>query len=168
MTKQIAATRRQVANGSEFSGHKGRILPVIGWREWVALPDFGVEAMKAKVDTGARTSALHAFRLDVSANGAGEMARFEIHPQQRRASGAVEVTAPIVSWRQVRSSNGNVEERPVIRTLVGLGDMRWPVEVTLTNRDEMGFRMLLGRAAVRRRFLVDSGRSYLSSKGRRS
>lgn len=139
-------------------------LPVIGWREWVSLPEFGVPAINVKVDTGARTSALHAFRLDVLDDTDGPVARFEIHPEQRRATGAIEVKSPIVGWRRVRSSNGELQERPVIRTHLDLGEVCWPVEVTLTNRDEMGFRMLLGRAAIRRRFLVDPGRSYLASK----
>ena len=137
---------------------------MIGWREWVALPEFGVQAIKAKVDTGARTSALHAFRLQVLDDVDGPVAHFEIHPEQRRATGALAVKSPVVGWRRVRSSNGEIQERPVIRTHLGLGEDRWPVEVTLTNRDEMGFRMLLGRAAIRRRYVVDPGRSYLASK----
>jgi hypothetical protein len=137
---------------------------VIGWREWVALPEFGVRAIKVKVDTGARTSALHAFRLHVLDDADGPVAQFEIHPEQRRATDAVVVTSPIVGWRRVRSSNGELQKRPVIRTHLGLGEDRWPIEVTLTNRDEMGFRMLLGRAAIRRRYVVDPGRSYLASK----
>ncbi len=140
-----------------------KALPVIGWREWVSLPDLGVPALKAKVDTGARTSALHAFDLEIDETSAGAVARFEIHPDQQGANGAIAVEWPILTWRKVRSSNGDVEERPVIRTALELGGKRWPVDVTLTNRDEMGFRMLLGRAAIRRRFVVDSGRSFLTS-----
>lgn len=138
-------------------------LPVIGWREWVVLPDLGAPRLKAKVDTGARTSALHAFRLDVIEEHDRPIARFEIHPEQRRAAGAVVVRSPVVGWRKVRSSIGEVQDRPVIRTHLALGEIRWSVEVTLTNRDEMGFRMLLGRTAIRRRFLVDPGRSFLQS-----
>ncbi len=138
--------------------------PVIGWREWVTLPELGVPALKVKVDTGARTSALHAFQLQVDDNDGLQVARFEVHPEQRRSDGAVAVSAPIVAWRRVRSSNGDIEERPVIRTSLALGEAVWRAEVTLTNRDEMGFRMLLGRAAIRRRFVVDPSRSFLGSK----
>ena len=145
-------------------GRRRRPLAVIGWREWIALPEYGVSAIKAKVDTGARTSALHAFQLVVTEEETGPVARFEIHPEQRTASGAVEVSAPVIGWRRVRSSNGEVQERPVIHTHLALGEACWPVEMTLTNRDEMGFRMLLGRAAVRRRFLIDPGRSYVGSR----
>jgi hypothetical protein len=139
-----------------------RPKPAIGWREWVALPDLGVESIKAKVDTGARTSALHVFDLEVVARDGRDWARFEIHPVQDSAEAAVRAEAPIDEWREIKSSNGQVERRPVVVTRVGLMESEWPIEVTLTNRDEMGFRMLLGRQAVRRRFAVDPGRSYLA------
>lgn len=133
---------------------------VIGWREWVGLPDLGVETVKAKVDTGARTSSLHAFRARLFERDGEEWVRFEIHPHQRSAREARQVERPVVDHRTVRSSNGQVQQRPVIRTVVELHGRRWPIDVTLTNRDEMGFRMLLGRAAIRRRFLVDPARSF--------
>lgn len=137
--------------------------PVIGWREWAALPELGVPTIKAKVDTGARTSALHAFGLDYERNGHGaDLVSFAVHPQQRSSAGSVPATAEVVGWRRVRSSNGIVEQRPVISTLLELGGDAFPIELTLTNRDEMGFRMLLGRAAIRRRYLVDPGRSFLT------
>ncbi|MGF1596303.1 MAG: ATP-dependent zinc protease [Acidimicrobiales bacterium] len=133
----------------------------IGWREWASLPELGVDAVKVKVDTGARTSALHAFRLRHHTVDGRPWVRFEIHPAQHRRHGLVVADAPVLCWRRVRSSNGEVQNRPVILTEIAIGDHHWPIEVTLTDRDEMGFRMLLGRAAVRRRFLVDPGRSYL-------
>lgn len=138
---------------------------VIGWREWVALPDFDVPAIKAKVDTGARTSSLHAFRLSVDRVGDMEIARFEIHPHQRSGSDSRRVEAEVVDHRRVRSSNGVVQSRPVIRTTIGMKGQRWPIEITLTSRDEMGFRMLLGRAALRGRFVVDPSRSFLEGAG---
>jgi hypothetical protein len=138
--------------------------PVLGWREWVELPGLGGARLKAKIDTGARTSALHAFDLEVSELDGATMASFELHPLQRSARETVRVQAEVAEFRMVRSSNGKVEKRPVIRTDVTLGEVTWPVEVTLTSRDEMGFRMLLGRTAVRRRFLVDPGRSFLQSR----
>lgn len=134
---------------------------VVGWREWVLIPAFGEVPVKAKVDTGARTSALHAFDLELERDGDVTTACFEFHPVQRSGRSASRVRAEVVEFRKVRSSNGRTETRPVIRTEVCVGSSRWPIDITLTSRDTMGFRMLLGRAAVRRRFLVDPGRSYL-------
>lgn len=138
-------------------------LPVVGWREWVELPELCPTAIKAKVDTGARTSALHAFDLDVSERDGQHWASFELHPAQRSAAGAVRVDHEVLAFREVRSSDGRRERRPVIETNFGFGDTTWPVEITLTSRDAMGFRMLLGRTAVARRFLVNPGRSYVAS-----
>ena len=143
---------------------KKRVLPTIGWREWVALPDLGIRAIKAKVDTGARSSALHAFNLHLFVNDDTRWARFEIHPFQHGTEGAVEITGPVIAERTVRSSNGRREKRPVICTNISLLGQCWPIEVTLTNRNTMGFRMLLGRQAVRRKFLVHAGRSFLANK----
>ncbi|MEZ5171420.1 MAG: RimK/LysX family protein [Acidimicrobiia bacterium] len=135
----------------------------IGWREWVHFVDFGDVAVKAKIDTGARTSALHAFGMEeVEVDGIRRV-RFEIHPVQKRATPSVPVEAAIVDRRSVRNSGGIVEHRPVIETVVRLGEVTFPIELTLTRRDEMGFRMLLGRSAVRRRFLIDPGRSFLTN-----
>lgn len=135
----------------------------MGWREWVALPDLGLEAVKAKVDTGAATSSLHAGEVEelTREGDGGPRVRFVVRPVPRDARLEVVATAPLVGWRKVRSSNGQVEERPVVSTSLGLGPHLVVVELTLTRRDEMGFRMLLGRAALRRRFLVDPGRSFL-------
>ena len=133
----------------------------VGWREWVTLPEMSELPVKAKIDTGARTSALHAFGLWIVDRDGTDWASFELHPVQRSSAGSVRVEAPVVSYRRVRSSNGQVENRPVVRTPVRLGGLEWPIEVTLASRDAMGFRMLLGRAAVRSRFLVDPGRSFL-------
>jgi hypothetical protein len=135
--------------------------PTIGWREWVTLPDLGVDAIKAKVDTGARSSTLHAWDVDVvDRPHAGPVVRFVLHPRQRDHSHTVVAEAPLVGWRDVRSSNGTLERRPVIRTPVVIADRRVPVELTLTRRDEMGFRMLIGRRALRRRFVIDPARSF--------
>lgn len=136
---------------------------VVGWREWVALPELADSVTKAKIDTGARTSALHAFDLEVVERDGIRMAEFELHPRQRTAADAVRVAHEVHAFRRVKSSNGKAELRPVILTTARLGDITWPIEVTLTSRDEMGFRMLLGRAAVRHRFLVDPSRSFLQS-----
>lgn len=142
------------------SGHPSRSRDVIGWREWVALPDFGVPRIKAKVDTGARTSVLHAFRAHEFVEADTLWARFEIHPEQRSSRDSRTVIAPVVEHRRIRSSNGSVQNRPVIRTTLEILGQQFTIDLTLTNRDEMGFRMLIGRAALRRRFLVDPTRSY--------
>ena len=139
-------------------------LPVIGWREWVALPELGVEFIKVKVDTGARTSSLHAFDLEESVRGGVPIVRFMIHPEQRRAHPEIPVELPLVARRRVRDSGGRSELRPVVETEVSLHGRRWPIELTLTRRDAMGFRMLLGRQAIRNRFLVDPGRSYCAGR----
>lgn len=136
---------------------------MIGWREWVTLPTLCPDRMKVKVDTGARTSALHAFDMSVVDRDGTTWVDFEIHPAQRSRRGAIAVSCPVVEFRRVRSSTGHAERRPVIRTEVEIGPTRFEIDFTLTSRDEMGFRMLLGRSAIRRRFLVDPGRSYLHS-----
>jgi hypothetical protein len=135
-------------------------LPV-GWREWIELPELCKTPIKVKVDTGARTSALHAFRLRVHENGGEPYATFEVHPRQRSRNKSERTRARVIGYKKVRSSDGRVETRPVIKTLARLGAHEWTIEVTLTRRDEMGYRMLLGRSALRKRFIVDPGRSFI-------
>lgn len=138
-------------------------LPLIGWRERLALPELGVTSVKAKIDTGARSSALHAFDIETFEREGVAFVRFKVHPAQRNKKKIITVEAKLLDTRPVRSSSGEAETRPVIQTTVATEHQQWPIELTLTNREEMGFRMLLGRQAVRSRFLVDSGRSYLQS-----
>ncbi len=126
----------------------------------MALPGLGIETIKAKVDSGARTSSLHAVDLESFRSGDEEFVRFVVHPEQRTADRGVECQAKVLEYRPVKSSNGQTETRPVIVTEVRLLGELWAVELTLSNRDEMGFRMLLGREAIRKRFLIDAGRSY--------
>jgi hypothetical protein len=130
----------------------------------VRFPDLGVEAIKAKVDTGARTSSLHAFDLKQFDVDGQRRVRFVIHPEQDSAEPAIPVELPLVARRHVRDSGGKAELRPVVEATVELHGQRWPIEITLTRRDAMGFRMLLGRQAIRRRFVVDPGRSFLAAK----
>ena len=146
-----------------MSRRPARAKPVIGWREWVVLPELSPVPVKAKIDTGARTSALHAFDLSIREKGGAQWAHFEVHPTQRSARGSVPVSLPIVGFRRVRSSTGHTEERAVVRTPLVVGEHHYDVDLTLTSRDQMGFRMLLGRAAVSRRFLVNPGRSFLTT-----
>lgn len=137
----------------------------IGWREWVSLPTLGIAAIKAKIDTGARTSALHAYDVRFVQQDGVEMVRFRVHPLQRDSRTYVEAEAPLKERRRVRSSSGHSTLRPVIQVPVEVGGRRLRIELTLTNRDAMGFRMLLGRRAIRRGILVDPGRSYLTATG---
>jgi len=137
-----------------------RPLAIAGWREWVHLPALEIGPVKAKLDTGARSSSLHAFGLEPFEEDGREMLRFSVHPLQRDTSITIEATAEVVDRRVVRNSGGQSEERPVIHTDLQLGEDRWPIELTLTRRDEMGFRMLLGRQAFRDRFAVDAGKSF--------
>lgn len=133
----------------------------LGWREWVSLPGLGIEHIKAKVDTGARTSALHAFSHETFYERGVLMVRFRIHPIQRRNDIVHACVAEVADRRTVSDSGGHRERRLVIVTPVQLGERRWDIEMTLTNRDNMQFRMLLGRTAIKGNYLVDAGRSYL-------
>lgn len=141
-------------------------LPAIGWREWVTLPDLGVNAIKAKVDTGARTSALHAYGVRIEEQNGVQLVHFRIYPVQRRRRGAIQIVTPLIGWKVIRSSSGHRTRRPVIRTTLGWMGEQWPIELTLTNRDQMGFRMLLGRQAIRRHALVDPARSFIDPRHR--
>lgn len=136
-------------------------LPRVGWREWVALPSLGLHRIKAKVDTGARSSSLHVTGLEEFEEGGRPWVRFTVHPVQRSERETRQVRAPLADRRSVRPSSGTAETRPVVVVEVQIGALRFPCEVTLARRDRMGFRMLLGRTALRGRFLVDPGRSYL-------
>ena len=134
---------------------------IVGWREWLSLPELGIEWIKAKVDTGARTSALHAFELDEYMESGLKMVSFSIHPLQKREDIVHSCVAAVVDERVVSDSGGHREKRYVISTPVRLGEHEWPIEVTLTNRDSMLFRMLLGRTAMAGRFLVQPEASFL-------
>ncbi len=135
---------------------------IIGWREWVRLPDLNVGPIKAKIDTGARTSVIHAFKITPFTKDGAAYVRFVVHPLQRRAKPEITCVAVVIDHRNVTDSGGRVELRYVIRTSLKLGKSRWPIELTLTNRDQMGFRMLIGRQALRRRYIVDTGRSFVT------
>ena len=139
-------------------------LPVIGWREWITLPDLGIDRIKAKIDTGARSSSLHAYDIRGFKRGRASWVRFRVHPVQRNHRVAIEAEARVIGKRTVRTSSGHDSLRWVIETDVLLGGERWPIEMTLTRRDAMGFRMLLGRQAVRGHFLVNPDRSFLFGK----
>lgn len=137
---------------------------LVGWREWVAFPDLGIDRIKAKMDTGARSSALHAHEIRYVRRGGKRWVRFKVYPIQKDDRTFVEARGEWIEERKVRSSFGRVEVRPVIRTDLLLGGERWPIEVTLTRRDAMGFRLLLGRQALKGRCRVDPGASFLTRK----
>jgi hypothetical protein len=137
---------------------------IIGWREWVALPDLGIPEIKAKVDTGADNSALHAFDMEFFERDGVRRVRFEVHPRQRKRKPSISCEAEVVSERRVKNPGGRLEVRPVIRTRLVVAGREIEALVNLTTRDEMSFRMLLGRRTIRGRFLVDPGRSYLGGR----
>jgi hypothetical protein len=145
---------------------KKKIQPtaIIGWKEWIGFPELGIPAVKAKIDTGARTSALHIFSLEEFDAEGRRMVRFGIHPLQRRNDINLHCEAPVLEQRRVKDSGGHIEERYVIRTTAVMGTVSWPIDITLTNRDPMLFRMLLGRKAIENRFLINPGRSYLTGR----
>jgi len=135
---------------------------VVGWREWVGLPELGIHSIKAKVDTGARTSALHAFGLKARKEDGIYRVKFKVHPIQENDTAIINCGADVLDERWVRDSGGHRELRFVIKTALMLNDRSWPIEITLTNRDTMGFRMLLGRTAMDERLIVDPSQSFLT------
>jgi hypothetical protein len=137
---------------------------IIGWREWVALPELGIDKIKAKVDTGARTSALHAFSLRPFKENGKDRISFDIHPLQHNTEKVTTCVADIIDLRWVTDSGGHREERFVIRTPVILGKYHGSIEITLTERDSMLFRMLLGRSAIRSNFIVNPAKSFMMKK----
>lgn len=137
-------------------------LITVGWREWVLLPELGLPLIKAKIDTGARTSCLHAFSVEPFEKDNKEWVRFGIHPHQRDSETEVYCEAEVIDKRVVSDSGGHKEERYVINTDLVIAGQRWPIEITLTNRDTMVFRMLLGRTAMDNKIIVNPARSFLA------
>lgn len=140
---------------------------IVGWREWVGLPGLGVDWLKAKIDTGAHTSSLHAYETEEFQRDGTAWVRFDIHPLQRSAREVVTVELPLHDRRRVRSSNGVTQDRFVVQLDIRLLDQVIRAEVTLTRRDAMGYRMLIGREALSQGFMVDSAASYLGGRPRR-
>jgi len=136
----------------------------LGWREWVAFPELGIARIKAKVDTGARSSTLHAFWTEPFERDGAPWIRFGVHPQQGDTGEVVVCEAPVLDRRMVRDSGGHEEMRHVIKTTLSIGGESRRVEVTLTDRDTMKFRVLIGRTAMRGRYTVDPGKSFLTGR----
>jgi len=139
-------------------------LPVLGWREWVTLPELNLKHIKAKIDTGARSSALHAFALDPYRKGGQRWVMFAIHPEQKHTDTIIECHAPIKDRRFVSDSGGHKQRRYVIESQLMIGQSLISAEITLTNRDNMQFRMLLGRTAMNGHFIIDPSASYLQGE----
>lgn len=149
----------------EVKKKKKRKLRKIGWREWVSLPELNIATIKAKIDTGARTSALHAFSIKIFKDESGkDKVCFDIHPLQHDTTQVVTCVADLIDKRWVTDSGGHSEERYVIRTPVVVGKRKWSIEITLTERDTMLFRMLIGRSALRHRYMVNPARSFITTK----
>lgn len=149
----------QSGEGAEHPTIDGR--PVVGWREWLALPGLGIRRVKAKIDTGARSSSLHAFGFERVRSGGVDRVRFQTVTRRAPSSPTITCEADLLDIRSIRSSNGAIEDRYVVSTPCLLAGEEWPIELTLSSRRAMKFRMLLGREALRRRFLIDPGRSFI-------
>jgi hypothetical protein len=138
-----------------------------GWREWVGLDGLGVNRIKAKLDTGARTSAIHAFDVESFSRDGERWVRFSIHPLQKNDNVAIACEERVADIRTVSNPGSRRERRYIIRTELSVGGESWPIDLSLTNRDEMGFRMLIGRTAMSGKLLVDPDHSYRVGKARR-
>ncbi len=142
---------------------KDNNLIMFGWREWISLPELKVPAIKAKIDTGARTSAIHTCKIEEFSRGGIDYVRFFLHPLQNSQL-CLERVAPVVDKRIVSDSGGHREKRIVIKTLIAVKNESWPIEITLTNRDKMRFRMLLGRTAMHHKVIINPSLSYACGK----
>ena len=149
---------------NNLSNEKDESLAMVGWREWLALPELGINSIKAKVDTGARTSALHAFFVEPYLSDEQQWVRFGIHPLQNNTDKEIICNARVKDQRVITDSGGHKENRYVIETLISLGPVSWHAEMTLTDRDSMKFRMLLGRTALSHHFVVNPAASFVHGR----
>lgn len=139
------------------------VRTVIGWREWVAFPEIGIPGIKAKIDTGARSSALHTHDYEIFEGADGQRVRFNLHPLRGKET-MLSCEAPLLEFREVKDSGGHGERRPFIRARARIGDIEWEIDLSLTNREGMKFRMLLGRSALAGLFTIDPSANYLYGK----
>lgn len=142
---------------------KGEMITV-GWCEWIAFPDLGIYEIKAKIDTGARSSVLHATNLRSFRNKGAPWVRFEVQPLQGKSSTFAQCEAPVRDHREIRNANGEMELRVVVEVAVAIAEKQWPIEVTLANRGHKRFRALLGRTALSGNALIDPSRSFVAGK----
>lgn len=150
-------------NNKNQKDHKFSASEIIGWREFVTLPELNIERIKVKIDTGARSSAIHAFNIQELVQNKKRIIQFQVTPKQHNDSKIISTQAELLEYREIRNSGGIAQLRPVIKTNVKLGEYTWSIELSLTDRDVMGFRMLLGRQAIRNKFLVNPGKSFIQS-----
>ena len=161
LDRQVLRQRHHDLGGFQYLASSTE-KAAVGWWEWAALPDFGISPLRVKIDTGARTSALHVHHLLVEDRRDGHWAKFAVSPRRKHRRGAIACEARIRDLRMVKNSSGRQERRAVIATTIVLGSRRWPIEITLADRSRMEFRMILGRSALRiGRLLVDPARSAL-------
>jgi len=137
-------------------------LLTVGWREWVSLPEIGIPRIKAKIDTGARTSCLHTAAYEVFQKDNRDWVRFTVHPLKSHHEIENHAEFPVSDFRVVRDSGGHEERRPFVTTTLKFPTASWEIEISLSNRENMKFRMLLGRTSMRKKILVDCSRSYLT------
>lgn len=142
-------------------------MDIIGWREWVRIPELGIKRIQAKIDTGARSSCLHAGQIQIFTREGIDWVRFQIHPRQKNDQFAIDAVARLMEFRQVRSSNGQLTRRPVIRVPIRLMQQTFAIDLSLIDRHKMEYRMLVGREALQGRFLVDASRSFVGGKPRK-
>lgn len=154
---EIPRNQKQAEKVPDYSQHL-----TVGWREWVSLPEIHVPAIKAKIDTGARTSCLHTANYEIFQKDKQDWVRFTVHPIKQHDEVETHAEAPVSDYRIVRDSGGHEERRPFIRSILKMGNQSWEIELSLSNREQMKFRMLLGRTGLRQRVLVDCASSYLS------
>ncbi|MFT6864477.1 MAG: hypothetical protein ACJAVK_003043 [Akkermansiaceae bacterium] len=147
---------------ASMTGTSQHIL--VGWREWLALPDLPIPSIKAKIDSGARTSCLHTAEYEIFQKDDQDWVRFTVHPIKRHDEVESHAEAPVVDYRVVRDSGGHEERRPFIKTTLQVGKEKWEIELSLSNRENMKFRMLLGRTGMSDRILIDCAKSYLAGK----
>jgi len=160
--RKAAGTKARNRRRTQPAARRRKERPVIGWREWASLPELRIPAIRVKIDTGARSSSLHATRMSTFERDGQIWVRFRFRPRAEKGVTGRWCEAPSVGSRNIRSSTGDLQRRFVIVTALRLGGETWPIEVSLADRQEMGFEMLVGRTAIRRRFVVDPGRSYLA------
>ena len=157
----MADKKTKSAVPGRASAKKPTGKPIIGWRELAAFPDLGIDRIHAKIDTGAKSSAVHAFQVSEITIDGEEFIDFYLHPRRRKKNPEVFCRAPLIDKRIIRSSNGQEEERYVIQTRLRMGEKAWKIDLTLTNRDTMDFRLLIGRDALAKKFIIDPSASYL-------
>ena len=153
--------------GMALSVTRKHAKPIMGWKEWLTMSELNIPHIKAKIDTGAKTSALHAYDIEEFQRYGQPWVRFKVHPLQRNTKRIAKAEARVIDHRNIRNSGGTLSYRPVIETEVRLGDYFWNIELTLIDRSAMGFRMLLGRDAVKGRFIIDCSRDEVIGKGPR-